>query len=357
MSTGGADYVYLGMTDIDENRTAKNPANLNRDETAVMFFDPVEILRNGAVWANNRDNYGQREHNEVVKNIRPGGYEFMVKRHLGIEGLQSIVVSTDVRNFLLKKFHDSGVTEINGVPVNDFVKLFGGFKDKNEWKPGKELLDKVDLTAQIVDKTTSSDVMAPNTDYLKGIPSKDGVFILNEVYHSLPSFDSENISVLFIEKGSGKLIAYNKVSRQLETHTPGSSNLHRLSSEQIKKLGEMIDSGDINDIAISLGTYGAPGIDLKDEKRRNIFFEAEYDRIYDELVAAKTVAQQRKALLQLVGLERANLSKDLRIKISQILNGTTGVLQTTLTPIKDERVPEIKGISSGNVDSIFWTPL
>jgi hypothetical protein len=356
MSSGGADYVYLGMTDIDENATAKNVTNLNKEETAVLFFDPIEILRNTAVWANKTDDYGMRRHDDVIKNIRPRGYEFMVKRHLGMEGLRSIVLGVDVRNELLKKLHDAGVTEINGVPIKDFVKLFGGLEDKQEWEPGKELLDKVALTDQIADKTMSSDVMAPSRDYMNFILSKDRAFILSERYHSLPSFDAENTPILFVEKSTGRIILYNKAHRRLEIHIPGQGTPHRLSAKAIKKLNEMIDSGEINDIAFSLGTYGAPGIDLTDKKRRDIFFEAEYDRIYDELVAATTVAQQRKALLQLVGLERANVSKDLRIKISDILNGTTGVSATTLTPIKNERVPDMGAPDNDNVDNVFWTP-
>lgn len=356
MSTGGADYVYLGMTDAEENATAKNGQNLNKEETAVLFFDPIEILRNTAVWANATDDFGQRRHDNVIRNIRPRGYEFMVKRHLGMEGLRSIVVSVDVRNELLKKLHDAGVTEINGVPIKDFVKLFAGVEDKQEWKPGDELLDKVALTAQIADKTMSSDVMAPTMDYVKFIMSKNSAFILSEKYHSLPSFDAGNSPILFVEKSTGRLIVYNKVDRRLEIHVPGQGTPHRLSAKAIKKLNEMIDSGEINDIAFSLGTYGAAGIDLTDKKRRDIFFEAEYDRIYDELVAATTMSQQRKALLQLVGLERANVSKDLREKIAIILNGSTGVDTKTLAPIKDARVPDYGDPDNDNVDNVFWTP-
>ena len=365
MTTGGADYVYLQITDISESRTADDPLKINNEDTAVMFFDPIETMRNLAIWANFLDQFGQRKHDNVIKNIRSGGYEFMVKRHLGFEGLQSMVVSVDVRNALLKKFHDKKITEINGIPVNDFLKIFNGFIDKNEWKPGEDLLDRNDLTDQIVEKTISKTVAPPNADYLKYIPSRDGAVILSEVYHGLQRFGTVSADepiLLFMEKKTGKIIAYDPIEQRLEVHSPRTSRISRLSAASVKKLNEMIDSGKINDIAISFGTYGVAGVDLQSAARKQVY-RIEYGKILEELSTATTSSKIKSLLLKLVNLERANIPLDVRDGISKILNGPKYFdnwpwLNFKSIPIEviNERVPDIfRSPDLKDKDNIFWT--
>ena len=340
MSTGGADYVFLGMHSEGTSRLAQNKKNLHKTTLAQVFFDQVQILRNPSIWANKLDDYGMRHHTDVIGNIKPGGDELMVKRHLGPEAARSMYVSMDVRNAILEKLHRRGVTEINGIPVREFFRLFGDYEDKNEWKPGDELLDLNKLTGTITKASSSKDKSVPDSySYLGSIVSKDGSYILNESYWSLPSFASDPMPILFMEKGSGRVIVFNRSKGVLEVHEPTGLGAADMSAAGVKSLIDMIESGKIDDIAISLGTYGAPGVDLRKPSARDRFFEEEFARITTKLTAAKSTEEKKSALLELINLERANVSRQLRVKIAGFLNRGGPLTGKLLDFVYDERLP------------------
>ena len=340
MSTGGADYVFLGMHSEGTSRLTQSKKNLHKTTLAQVFFDPVQILRNPSIWANKEDDYGMRNHTDVIGNIKIGGHELMVKRHLGPEAARSMYVSMDVRNAILEKLHRRGVTEINGIPVREFFRLFGDYEDKNEWKPGEELLDLNKLTGTIVKASSAKDKNVPDAlKYLSRIVSRDGAYVQNEPYWTLPSFASDPMPILFMEKGSGRVIVFNRKKGVLEIHEPSNHDSGEMSAAGVKNLIEMVESGKIDDIAISFGTYGAAGVDLRMPSARDNFFEGEFARITKKLTAAKSTGEKKAALLELISLERANVSTQLRTKIAGFLNRGGPLAGELLAFAYDNRLP------------------
>jgi hypothetical protein len=112
-----------------------------------------------------------------------------------------------------------------------------------------------------------------------------------------------------------------------------------MSAAGVKNLIEMIESGKIDDIAISFGTYGAAGVDLRMPSARDKFFEGEFARITKKLTAAKSTGEKKAALLELISLERANVSTQLRTKIAGFLNRGGPLAGELLAFAYDNRLP------------------
>jgi hypothetical protein len=145
--------------------------------------------------------------------------------------------------------------------------------------------------------------------------------------------------ILFMEKGSGRVIVFNRNKGVLEIHEPTGLGAADMSAAGVKNLIEMIESGKIDDIAISFGTYGAAGVDLRMPSARDKFFEAEFARISTKLVAAKSTGEKKAALLELINLERANLSTQLRTKVAGFLNRGGPLTGELLAFAYDNRLP------------------
>ncbi|WJZ48510.1 hypothetical protein [Actinomycetia phage DSL-LC01] len=119
----GGDYVYFTPTTY-EGQTARG----NDDAMFIEFnFDPEVMYRRIDFYANEIDNgTGAREAvSRVLDEARADNYEVMFKGAVTLDGLQSVVVSKEVRPFLIEQLEKRGVTQINGKDIRDMI-LYGG---------------------------------------------------------------------------------------------------------------------------------------------------------------------------------------------------------------------------------------
>jgi len=359
MNSGGADYVYLTMTGYDDHRTATRSDRITTlDDSVFMFYSPAETLRRLDFWANEYDYFGGRVHNDPVVNIRREGYELMVKRHLDSSTMESIYVSAELRNYILKEFHDRGITEINGIPVRDFVRLFGNADDPTEWNPGDNLVSKADASKKLTQTLSDKKIDGPKLDSALNIPNEAGTMTLLEEY-SLPSYSERTLNVLAIEKGTGTLIATRQLGAKTEIwafpkRKPGEPRKEGvlLSAAAIENLERMIDDGSISDVAVLYGRYGRYGSAGADSPIGNA--EQFYTPVVQDLLKKYRSSDpklKKQALFGLIELLKVNIPGQLRQtiyaelgdKISEIRDSATGGSAKTTSKVR-----------KGDITNPFW---
>ena len=125
LKSGAGDYVFLSQKGemqsphlIDEHLTYSG--------TATVIFDDHKVLRRVDTWANSDDLFGATAaHDDYLANIGTGYYEFMLKNHASLLDATAIVVSEDQRTVVLDLLRQRNVSEINGIPIEDFIGIAG----------------------------------------------------------------------------------------------------------------------------------------------------------------------------------------------------------------------------------------
>jgi hypothetical protein len=113
MNTGGADYVYLG--------TGPGAVYSVSDGAPLLQFKAETVFRRGEIWANRFDAFGSREgHDDVLEQLNPGSYETMIKRHIGPEMIDKVVVTKAVKAATIARLRRFGITTMFGVPLDEF---------------------------------------------------------------------------------------------------------------------------------------------------------------------------------------------------------------------------------------------
>jgi len=328
MSTGGADYVYLTMVGYDQHRTAQKGELIHDDDDNVfIFYDPVEVLTRLDLWANQEDYFGGRVHNDPVGHIKPEGYELMLKRHLDNSAMSNIYVGAELRNFILKELDKRGVTEINGVPVRDFVRLFGNEVDPDEWKTGDDLVSKAEAIAKIMDRLKERKMLPPYAGGALNVPNEAGTMTLAEEYGLASNPDH---SIIAIEKGTGtlitlqrrngkphKIVAHKKYVKG-EFRQPGRA----LNPKAIENLEKMIEDGSISDFAVVYGRYGRYGKAGAEAPTGS--GEAFYKPVFDDFLKKAKSSDpklQKQGVFGLIDLLKTDIPPQLRLAIFSQLSG------------------------------------
>lgn len=130
ISTGGADYVFtVPMNDSGNIHTQHGSYDrgikygTNNSVVPMMYYDPAKLFRRTDIWANSDDKYGRRE-GKPIPQAKPKGYEVMFKDRVGVEDLKLILVKDqDMRTRIITKMRQAGITDIDGVPLEQIVKV------------------------------------------------------------------------------------------------------------------------------------------------------------------------------------------------------------------------------------------
>jgi hypothetical protein len=359
MSTGGADYVYLTMTGYDDHRTAtKSDKITTLDDSVFIFYNPTETLRRLDFWANENDYFGGRVHNDPITNIRREGYELMVKRHLDSSTMESIYVSAELRNYMLKEFHERGITEINGIPVRDFVRLFGNADDPTEWNPGDSLVSKADASKKLAKTLVDKKIDTPTLESTLNIPNEAGTLTILEEY-SIPSTLARNFQVLAIEKGTGTLITTVKLGAETKfwaypKRKPGEIRREGvlLSAAAIENLERMIDDGSISDVAVLYGRYGRYGGAGAESPIGNA--EKFYTPIVKDLLKKYKSSDpkvKKQGLFGLIELLKVNIPAQLRQAIYAELGDKIPEIRDSVTGGSANTTGKVR---KGDITNPFW---
>jgi hypothetical protein len=123
MGTGGADYVFFTpKNDVGY----KHKDGVYGDTEAELMFDAAKLYTRLDWYANYMDEFGRRSsENDVIESARVGAYEVMFKKRVGLESLQSMAVSRDVRDNVLVELERRGIKDIHGRPVGEVIVIAG----------------------------------------------------------------------------------------------------------------------------------------------------------------------------------------------------------------------------------------
>ena len=139
MNTGGSDFVYL--------RPLKAGSNHNNNSTRI-FVNPVEIVKRLDIFSYSSDSYGAKNPQnytyqnwlgtygnsgdgqpEMLKNATDsegGSPEIMIRHNVPLSAIYGYLFTSSVsRQDAIKKLTELGITQINGIPVDEFLKLYG----------------------------------------------------------------------------------------------------------------------------------------------------------------------------------------------------------------------------------------
>jgi hypothetical protein len=148
MGTGGSDFVYL--------RPLKAGSNYNNNNTRI-FVNPVEVVKRLDIFAYNSDSYGAKNPQnynyknwlgtygtsgagqpEMLKSAadeQGGSPEIMVRHNIPLSALMGYLFTSSMsRDQAIKKLKDLGITDVNGIPIEEFIKLYG--VDMTKLTPG-----------------------------------------------------------------------------------------------------------------------------------------------------------------------------------------------------------------------------
>lgn len=122
---GSADYVYTGVRAPGYvGDTISDPRDFF-DATFVFKYDPKQMLRRFDWWANYNDRFGERTHDNPLDELNDSTYEVMFKNSLGLFGLEAIYTNIRERRKIIERLEARGVTELNGIPLRSFFRIFG----------------------------------------------------------------------------------------------------------------------------------------------------------------------------------------------------------------------------------------
>jgi hypothetical protein len=122
MYTGGADYIFLSPTRATASEYAASRQNTTVTQ-ASLHIDAKNVFNRSDIYANGYDAYGKRIiGTDVIESAKPGGYETMVRHGLDIvQPGNTFFVEGTVRERALEMLAADGITEVNGVALEDFL--------------------------------------------------------------------------------------------------------------------------------------------------------------------------------------------------------------------------------------------
>ena len=119
--TGGAEYVFLRPTTRTEVKKSVHGSN----DLITYIFHPIKAFRRADFFANPYDKFGARSSaDDFISNAMAGknqSAEIMFKNSLSMQTALGIVMSDENRRAVLQELERRGVTEIAGIPVEQFV--------------------------------------------------------------------------------------------------------------------------------------------------------------------------------------------------------------------------------------------
>jgi hypothetical protein len=118
--TGGADYVFLRQ---------KNTSALGEGASKRVYVDRKSVLRRLDWYAYDHDRYGtqaesairNRDNVEQLKVNGLGDQETMVRRSVPVSEWTGMSLDPARRERILTRLEERGITEINGIPVAEFL--------------------------------------------------------------------------------------------------------------------------------------------------------------------------------------------------------------------------------------------
>lgn len=136
METGGADFAYIRPI-----RKGNNP----EPNSKRIFIDPYEVLKRLDIFAYPEDMWGVKNKSDYRWKKYLGTYgasgqpdmlkraaendmngmkpEIMVRHNIPLAAIQGYLFSTESdKNDILQRLKDAGITHVNGIPVEDFLK-------------------------------------------------------------------------------------------------------------------------------------------------------------------------------------------------------------------------------------------
>jgi len=120
-ASGAANYVYLSK--IKPNFVGRSGDE--RESSFAIRFNPDYMLKRLDFWTNEDDEFGAR----MSTSTRPfdhlsssGAYEIMYKGAIGLEGVEAIYLAKREREKLISMLENSGVSKVNGVPIDEFIR-------------------------------------------------------------------------------------------------------------------------------------------------------------------------------------------------------------------------------------------
>lgn len=115
MGTGGADYVFT--------KPVHNKPSVSGFGSYVMLH-PKAMMRNTDIYANPGDNFGKHTSNRDTYGAvgDSSTYEVMFKDGVPVSDFWYIGIgSAEIREELIKKLKARGITQINGIPIEQFI--------------------------------------------------------------------------------------------------------------------------------------------------------------------------------------------------------------------------------------------
>jgi hypothetical protein len=120
--TGGADSSFLTPR---ESLDGVEPFKSGTEYlgTGTVLFDPMNVIRRTDIYANTYDSYGKRiEGSDTLRNLQPNNYETLVRHGIDVVAPgNNIILNGKIRERILDMFAEEGITEINGVRLEDFM--------------------------------------------------------------------------------------------------------------------------------------------------------------------------------------------------------------------------------------------
>jgi len=121
--TGSAEYAYISRA--TPRSIQMDPTSTYSTTNYAFELDPDVILSRLDIWANETDRFGARSERDPYNEMTSfDAYEILVKGAISPSAIKKVHVGTQVRENILVSLEARGISEINGVPVEDFFVLF-----------------------------------------------------------------------------------------------------------------------------------------------------------------------------------------------------------------------------------------
>jgi hypothetical protein len=131
IKTGGADYIFTSPS--SSNFYVQNGGTLR------FVYDAKKMFRRMDFYTNEYDLYGARTENaDVLARTRDGAHETIFKGGIGPDALTNLVVpSKDYKEIFVEAFLERGISQINGIPIEEFI-TYGKAKEAKDTAPPVE---------------------------------------------------------------------------------------------------------------------------------------------------------------------------------------------------------------------------
>ena len=220
ISSGGADYVYLSPR--KGFKTIADPMY----GSMTIIFDAANIYERSDLYANSTDQFGSRTPKGdyqmgVYSETLPFMYETMIKGRVGIDAAVGVVVSSEIRDDLLEELRRRGVTEINGVPIEEFIKL----SEDSQNASRKVRLNALDTRYY---EKRLKDPSGPSDDIFENSIEEIGLIKLPELYE-LSNYASHDAVLYntFLDFATGSRLRYRTapIGSRVYARVEGNGNL------------------------------------------------------------------------------------------------------------------------------------